>query len=96
MPKLRPLSDKVLVKRAKPEEKSKGGIILADNARQQQATGEVLAVGPGRLTEKGDRLQMSVCPGNVVTFPQYAGHAVQINGEDLLLMTESDILGILE
>ncbi len=94
--KVRPLADRVLVKRIEQEEVRKGGIIIPDTAKEKPQKGEVIAVGPGRLDENGNRVPMEVKVGDKVIFSKYAGSEVKIDGEEYLIMREDDILAILE
>ena len=94
--KIRPLNDRILVKRLEEETKSKGGIIIPDSAKEKPAEGEVVAVGPGRANEKGDRVKMQVKVGDRVLFSKYGGSDVKLDGQDYLIMREDDILGVLE
>jgi chaperonin GroES len=92
----RPLHDRVLVRRVEAEEKTAGGIIIPDTAREKPQEGEVLAVGPGNRNEDGKLIESDVKAGDRVLFGKYSGTDVTIDGEDLLIMKESDILGIIE
>ncbi|RKZ00892.1 MAG: co-chaperone GroES [Candidatus Hydrothermota bacterium] len=94
--KVKPLADRVLVKRIEEEEVRKGGIIIPDTAKEKPQKGEVIAVGPGRLDEKGNRVPMEVKVGDKVIFSKYAGSEVKIEGEEYLIMREDDILAIIE
>jgi chaperonin GroES len=94
--KIRPLNDRVLVKRLKEEEVTKGGIIIPDSAKEKPAEGEVIAVGAGKLDDKGVRAPMEVKVGNKVLFSKYGGTEVKIDGESYLIMREDDILGVVE
>ena len=94
--KLRPLHDRVLIKRVEEEEKSKGGIIIPDTAKEKPMEGEVVAAGPGARGDDGKIQPMDVRAGDRVLFGKWSGTEVKIDGEDLLIMKESDILGILE
>ncbi|MCX8133948.1 MAG: co-chaperone GroES [Roseococcus sp.] len=94
--KFRPLHDRVLVRRITAEEKTAGGIIIPDTAKEKPQEGEVLAVGPGTLTEKGELRPLDVKPGDRILFGKWSGTEVKINGEELLIMKESDVMGILE
>ena len=94
--KIRPLNDRLLVKRLKEEEKTAGGIIIPDSAKEKPAEGEVMAVGPGKSNEKGDRVAMQVKAGDRVLFSKYSGTDVKIDGDDFLIMREDDVLGIIE
>ncbi len=95
-PKVKPLSDRVLVLPAKAADKSPGGILLPDVAKQKPQRGEVLAVGPGRLDDKGARLAMSVKPGDVVIFSPWAGTGELKELEGAVLIREDEILAIVE
>ncbi len=94
--KVKPLADRVLVKRIEQEEVRKGGIIIPDTAKEKPQKGEVIAVGPGRLDENGKRVPPEVKIGDKVIFSKYAGTEVKIDGEEYLIMREDDILAILE
>ncbi|MEE8290076.1 MAG: co-chaperone GroES [Candidatus Tectomicrobia bacterium] len=94
---LRPLHDHVVVKRIiESEEESQGGIIIPDTAKEKPQEAEVLAVGPGKLQDNGTRRPLTVQVGNKVLFGKYAGTEVTIDGEDLLILRESDLHGVLE
>ena len=92
----RPLGDRVLVKRVDEETKTKGGIIIPDTAKEKPQEGEVIAVGPGARDEDGDYIKMDVKTGDRILFGKWSGSEVRLEGEDLLIMKESDILGVLE
>jgi len=94
--KLRPLADRVVIKRIEEEEVKKGGIIIPDTAKEKPQKGEVVAVGPGRLDEEGKRMPMEVKVGNKILFSKYAGTEVKIGDEEYLVMREDDILCIIE
>jgi chaperonin GroES len=94
--KFRPLHDRVVVKRIDEDAKTKGGIIIPDTAKEKPQQGEVVAVGPGARDEAGKVVPLDVKPGDRVLFGKWSGTEVKIDGEDLLIMKESDILGILE
>jgi chaperonin GroES len=94
--KFRPLHDRVVVRRVDSEEKTKGGIIIPDTAKEKPQEGEVIAVGPGARDENGKLVALDVKPGNRVLFGKWSGTEVKIDGEDLLIMKESDIMGVLE
>jgi chaperonin GroES len=94
--KFRPLADRVVVKRVEAEEKTAGGIILPDTAKEKPQQGEVLAVGPGGRDDNGKMIQMSVAVGDIVLFGKWSGTEVKIDGVDLLIMKESDIMGVVE
>lgn len=90
----RPLHDRVVVRRIEADQKTAGGIIIPDSAQEKPSEGEVIAVGDGARDEDGERIPMDVKPGDRVLFGKWSGTEVKINGEDLLIMKESDILGI--
>jgi chaperonin GroES len=92
----RPLQDRVIIRRVKEQEKSKGGIIIPDTAKEKPAEGEVMAVGSGKILENGTVRKLDVTVGDRVLFGKYDGTEVKIDGEDRLIMREDDILGILE
>ena len=94
--KLKPLADRVVIKRIEQEEVKKGGIIIPDTAKEKPQKGEVIAVGPGRLDEQGNRMPMEVKVGDKVLFSKYAGTEVKIGDEEYLVMREDDILCIIE
>ena len=94
--KFRPLHDRVLVRRVEQEEKTAGGIIIPDTAKEKPMEGEVIAVGDGARTEDGRILPLDVKPGDRILFGKWSGTEVKIDGEDLLIMKESDIMGVLE
>jgi len=91
----RPLGDRVLVRRVEEEEKTKGGIIIPDTAKEKPQEGEVIAVGPGARDEAGKRIEPDVKVGDRILFGKWSGSEVRLDGEDLLIMKESDILGVL-
>ena len=93
---IRPLNDRILVKRLESEEKTTGGIIIPDSAKEKPAEGEIVAVGPGKMNDKGERVAMDVKTGDRVLFSKYGGTDVKIEGEDYLIMREDDILGVIE
>ena len=90
----RPLGDRVLVRRVEEEAKTKGGIIIPDTAKEKPQEGEVIAVGPGARDVDGDYIKMDVKAGDRILFGKWSGTEVKIDGEDLIIMKESDILGI--
>ena len=94
--KFRPLHDRVVVKRVDAEEKSKGGIIIPDTAKEKPQEGQVIAVGPGGRDENGKLIPMGVKAGDRVLFGKWSGTEVKIDGQDLLIMKESDIMGVIE
>jgi chaperonin GroES len=93
--KLRPLHDRVLVKRLEEKEVKKGGIIIPDTAKEKPQEGEIIAVGPGKVTEDGKLQPMSVKVGDKILFGKYSGNEVKLGDEEYLIMHEGDILGIL-
>ncbi|MFZ5766656.1 MAG: co-chaperone GroES [Thermodesulfobacteriota bacterium] len=94
--KIRPLNDRILVKRLESETKTAGGIIIPDSAKEKPAEGEVIAVGSGKLNDKGERVGMEVKKGDRVLFSKYGGTDVKVDGVDYLIMREDDILGVVE
>lgn len=94
--KIRPLNDRILVKRLESEERSAGGIIIPDSAKEKPAQGQVVAVGPGKLNEAGQRVALNVKAGDKVLFSKYGGTEVKLDGEDFLIMREDDVLGVVE
>ena len=94
--KFRPLHDRVAVKRVEEEQKTKGGIIIPDTAKEKPMQGEVLAVGPGVRNEKGELVKLDVQVGDRVLFGKWSGTEVKIDGDELLIMKEADIMGVLE
>ena len=94
--KLRPLQDRILVKRVEEEEKTKGGIIIPDTAKEKPAEGKVVAVGNGKLGDDGKRVPLELKKGDRILFGKYSGTEVKIEGEEYLIMREDDVLGIIE
>jgi chaperonin GroES len=94
--KFRPLHDRVVVRRINAEEKTAGGIIIPDTAKEKPMQGEIVAVGPGGRDESGKLVPLDVKPGDTVLFGKWSGTEVKIDGEELLIMKESDIMGVLE
>jgi chaperonin GroES len=94
--KFRPLHDRVVVRRIEEDERTKGGIIIPDTAKEKPQQGEIVAVGPGGRDEKGEVQALDVKPGDRVLFGKWSGTEVKIDGEELLIMKETDILGVLE
>jgi len=94
--KIRPLQDRLILKRVEEEEKTKGGIIIPDSAKEKPQEGEIIAVGPGKVTDDGKKIPMDVKKGDRVLFSKYAGTEIKIDGEDHLIMREDDILGVIE
>ena len=93
--KLRPLQDRILVQRVKEEEKTKGGIIIPDTAKEKPAEGKVVAVGNGKLDDKGKRIALEVKKGDRILFGKYSGTEVKMDNEEYLIMREDDVLGII-
>jgi chaperonin GroES len=92
----RPLHDRILVRRLQSEEKTKGGIIIPDTAKEKPHEGEVIAVGPGARNEAGQLQALDVKAGDRILFGKWSGTEIKINGEELLIMKESDVMGIVE
>lgn len=93
---IRPLNDRLIVKRFEEEEKTKGGIIIPDNAKEKPQQGEVIAVGSGKVLEDGKRVPLDLKKGDRVLFGKYSGTEIKIDGNEYLMMKEEDILGIVE
>ncbi len=94
--KIRPLNDRILVKRLESETTTAGGIIIPDSAKEKPAEGEIVAVGVGKLNDKGERVALEVKVGDSVLFSKYGGTDVKIDGDEYLIMREDDILGVVE
>jgi chaperonin GroES len=94
--KFRPLHDRVVVRRVEEDTKTKGGIIIPDTAQEKPMQGEIIAVGPGGRDESGKLIPIDVKPGDFVLFGKWSGTEVKLDGEELLIMKESDIMGIIE
>ncbi len=94
--KLKPLDDRIVIKQSEAEEKTSGGIILPDTAKEKPQIGKIVAVGPGKLLDNGKRAQMSVKKKDEVLYAKYSGSEVEIDGEKYVILRESDILGIVE
>ncbi len=94
--KIRPLHDRVIVQRIEEEEKTKGGIIIPDTAKEKPQEGKVIAVGPGKILENGTKIPLDVKVGDRILFGKYAGTEIKIEGEEYLMMREDDILGVVE
>ena len=93
--KFRPLHDRVVVERIEPDKKSSGGIIIPDTAKEKPSQGEIIAIGPGGRDEAGKLVPLDVKVGNTVLFGKWSGTEVKLDGEELLIMKESDIMGVL-
>ena len=96
MAKVRPLHDRLLVRRVEPEEMAKGGIIIPDTAKEKPQEGKVIAVGSGKVTEDGKRLGLDVKAGDKILFGKYSGSEVKVDDKEYLIMREEDVLAILE
>ncbi|MGA2498369.1 MAG: co-chaperone GroES [Tepidisphaeraceae bacterium] len=96
MAKLRPLGDKIIVKRLEAETKTKSGIVLPDSAKEKPKRGKVLSIGDGKRLDSGERAPFSVKKGDEVLFTSYAGTEIKVDGEELLIMSEDDVLAIVE
>jgi chaperonin GroES len=94
--KLKPLADRVIVKPLEEEGKSPGGIILPDTAKEKPQRGKIVAAGPGKVDDRGERVKMEVKVGDVVLYGKYSGTEVKVDGDELLILRESDILAIIE
>lgn len=96
MAKIRPLDDRVVVEALKSEEKTSGGIFLPDSAKEKPQEGKIVAAGPGKMLDSGNRAELSVKVGDVVLFGKYSGSEVKVDGKELLIMRESDLLARIE
>ena len=94
--KIRPLHDRVIVKRIEEEKKSAGGIVIPDTAAEKPDQGEIVAVGKGKKDDQGKVIPLDVKPGDKILFGKYSGQTVQVKGEELLVMREEDIMGVVE
>jgi chaperonin GroES len=94
--KIRPLQDRVIVKRLEQEERTTGGIIIPDTAKEKPQKGQIVAAGPGKADDNGQVRPLAVKPGDTVLFNKYAGSEIKIDGQEVLIMREDDILGILD
>jgi chaperonin GroES len=94
--KIRPLHDRVIIKRLEEERKSPGGIVIPDTATEKPIRGKVIAVGSGRITEKGEVRPLDIKKGDTVLFGKYSGTEVKVDGEDLVVMREDDIMAVIE
>lgn len=93
--KIRPLNDRILVQRVEEEEKTAGGIIIPDKAKEKPVEGTIIAVGPGKQNDVGERVPLQVKKGDTILFSKYGGADVRIDGEDYLIMREDDVLGVI-
>jgi chaperonin GroES len=94
--KLRPLQDRVIVKQSEAETKTVSGIVLPDSAKEKPTKGKVIAVGPGKLDDKGKTMEVAVRAGDTVYYGKYSGTDIEVNGEKFVILRESDILGVLD
>jgi len=94
--KLRPLNDRILVKRVEEETKTKGGIIIPDTAKEKPAEGKIISVGNGKLADDGKRIALELKAGDRILFGKYSGTEVKMDGEEYLIMREDDVLGVIE
>ena len=94
--KVRPLYDRLLVRRVAEEEKTKGGIIIPDSAKEKPSEGEVVAVGSGKLTDKGELRALEVKKGDRILFGKYSGNEIKVEGDELIILREDEVLGVLE
>ena len=94
--KLKPLQDRVIVKQSEAEEKTKSGILLPDTAKEKPTKGKVIAVGPGKLDDKGKPMEIGLRVGDTVYYGKYSGTDVEIDGQKLVILRETDVLGVLE
>jgi len=94
--KLRPLQDRILVQRVKEEDKTKGGIIIPDTAKEKPIEGRVISAGKGKLSEEGKRIALEVKKGDRILFGKYSGTEVKVEGEEYLIMREDDVFGVIE
>jgi len=92
--KIKPLEDRIIVKTLEAEEKTAGGIIIPDNAKEKPQRGEVIAVGPGKFSDEGKRIEMSLKAGDKILYGKYSGTEVKVDGKDYLIMRESDVLAV--
>ena len=94
--KLRPLADRVIVKQSEAEEKTKSGILLPDTAKEKPTKGKVVAVGPGKLDDKGKPMELGIRSGDTVYYGKYSGTDIEVDGDKFVILRESDVLGVLE
>ena len=94
--KLRPLQDRVIVKQSEAEEKTKSGIVLPDTAKEKPTKGKVIAVGPGKLDDKGKPMEIGLRVGDTVYYGKYSGTDIEVDGQKFVILRESDVLGVLE
>jgi chaperonin GroES len=94
--KVRPLYDRILVRRVAEEEKTKGGIIIPDSAKEKPSEGEVVAVGSGKVNEKGELRKLEVKAGDRILFGKYSGNEIKVDGDELIILREDEVLGVIE
>ena len=94
--KLRPLQDRVIVKQSEAEEKTKSGIVLPDTAKEKPTKGKVIAVGPGKLDDKGKPMEIGLRVGDTVYYGKYSGTDIEVDGQKFVILREADVLGVLE
>ena len=94
--KLKPLQDRVIVKQSEAEEKTKSGILLPDTAKEKPTRGKVIAVGPGKLDDKGKPMEIGLRVGDTIYYGKYSGTDIEVDGEKFVILRESDVLGVLE
>ena len=94
--KLRPLHDRILVERVEEEEKTKSGIVIPDSAREKQQKGKVVAVGNGRVNDKGETIKLDVKAGDVILFQKYGGDEIKLDGKELVILKEEDVMAVIE
>ena len=94
--KIKPLQDRIVIKRIEEEEKTKGGIIIPDSAKEKPQEGRVVAIGDGKMLESGQKAPLTVKPGDKILFGKYSGTEIKIDGEEHLIMREDDVLAIVE
>jgi chaperonin GroES len=94
--KVRPLYDRILVRRVAEEEKTKGGIIIPDSAKEKPSEGEVVAVGSGKVNDKGELRKLEVKAGDRILFGKYSGNEIKVDGDELIILREDEVLGVIE
>jgi chaperonin GroES len=94
--KVRPLHDRILVERVEEEEKTKSGIFIPDSAKEKPQKGKVIAVGAGKINEKGERVKMDIKEGDSILFQKYGGDEIKVDGKELMIMREEDVLAVIE
>jgi chaperonin GroES len=94
--KVRPLHDRILVERVEEEEKTKSGIFIPDSAKEKPQKGKVIAVGAGKINDKGERVKMDIKEGDAILFQKYGGDEIKVDGKELMIMREEDVLAVIE